>query len=60
MVGVLIHQVVLEERLVDMCHRRSIIHCDNTPSVSWATRMSARGKSPMSTHQLLHGLAMRQ
>jgi hypothetical protein len=59
MAGVLIHQLVLE-RLVDMCHRRSIIHCDNTPSVSWATRMSARGKSPTIAHRLLRGLAMRQ
>jgi hypothetical protein len=59
MAGVLIQQLVLE-RLVDLRHRRSIIHCDNTPSVSWVTRMSARGQSPTIAHRLLRGLAMRQ
>jgi hypothetical protein len=59
MAGVLIQQVVLE-RLVDLYHKRSVIHCDNTPSVSWATRMSARGNSPTIAHRLLRGLAMRQ
>jgi hypothetical protein len=59
MAGVLIHQMVLEQ-LVDMRHKRSVIHCDNSPSVSWATRMSARGKSPTIAHRLLRGLAMRQ
>jgi hypothetical protein len=59
MAGVLIHQLVLEQ-LVNMCHKRSVIHCDNSPSVSWATRMSARGKSPTIAHRLLRGLAMRQ
>jgi hypothetical protein len=57
--GVVLHQLVLE-RLVDLRHKRSIIHCDNTPSVSWSTRMSSRGKSPTVAHRLLRGLAMRQ
>jgi hypothetical protein len=59
MAGVLVHQLVLEQ-MVDMRHKRSIIHCDNSPSVSWATRMSARGNSPTIAHRLLRGLAMRQ
>jgi hypothetical protein len=45
MAGVVIQQLVLE-RLVKMRHIRSVIHCDNTPSVSWATQMSARGQAP--------------
>jgi hypothetical protein len=59
MAGVVLHQLVLE-RLVDLRHNRSVIHCDNTPSVSWSTRMSARGKFPTVAHRLLRGLAMRQ
>jgi hypothetical protein len=40
MASVVLHQLVLE-RLVELRHNRSVIHCDNTPSVSWSTRMSA-------------------
>eukprot|EP00978_Attheya_sp_CCMP212_P012667 scaffold31670_cov26-Attheya_sp.AAC.1 len=48
------------ERLMDLRHKRSVIHCDNTPSVSWATRMSTRGNSPTIAHRVVRGLAMRQ
>lgn len=58
MAGVLLHQLVLE-RLVPMRHCRSVIHCDNTPAVSWSTRMTCRAESRVAP-QLLRGLAMRQ
>eukprot|EP00978_Attheya_sp_CCMP212_P017850 scaffold48105_cov30-Attheya_sp.AAC.5 len=56
MAGVLIQQMVLE-RLVDFCHRRSIIHCDNTPSVSWPVQQSCQSQElitplPISHHEL--------
>jgi hypothetical protein len=58
MAGVCLHQLVLET-LVDLKHVRSVIHCDNSPSVAWVTRMASRSTSPVA-HRLLRGLAMRQ
>ena len=59
MAGVLLHQLVLAH-LVPLHHVRSIIHCDNSPSVSWVTNMSLRSASSNSAHRLLRGLAMLQ
>lgn len=58
MAGVLLHQLVLE-RLVNIRHAQSVIHCDNTPSVAWVTRMASQATSPVA-HRLLRGMAMRQ
>jgi hypothetical protein len=47
------------ERIADVRHRRAVVHSDNSPSVIWATKLSARSATPVA-YNLLRGLAMRQ
>jgi hypothetical protein len=60
MAGVLLHEVVLETHLgnaIKAAHL--VIGCDNSPAVSWTTRMATRSATPIA-YRLLRGLAMRQ
>jgi hypothetical protein len=60
MAGVLLHQTVLEVRLgADIAGTQSAIGSDNSPAVSWTTRMASRSASPIA-FRLLKGFAMRQ
>jgi hypothetical protein len=61
MAGVLLQEAVLEAHLGPnhMSLAQTAIGCDNSPAVSWATRMATRSASPIS-FCLLCGLAMRQ
>ncbi len=55
MAAVLLHYMVLQER-TDMKHKRAGTFSDNTPTVSWSTRMADKSKSP-TAGRLLRGLA---
>jgi hypothetical protein len=59
--GVLLQEAVLEATLGPnaMQDAQTAIGCDNSPAVSWTTRMATRSASPIS-FRLLRGLAMRQ
>jgi hypothetical protein len=60
MAGVLLHEAVLEAHLgTAMAGAQIAIGCDNSPAVSWTTRMATRSASPVSYH-LIKGFAMRQ
>lgn len=43
-----------------MKHRQSFLHCDNSPTVSWVTKMATRHATSEAAHRLLRGLAMQQ
>ena len=58
MAGVVLEQAVLLAT-TNMRRKRSVINCDNTPSVSWVHRMASRASSNVS-HRLLRGMAMLQ
>eukprot|EP00978_Attheya_sp_CCMP212_P040427 scaffold220494_cov32-Attheya_sp.AAC.1 len=59
MAGVLLHMLVLET-LVPLKHRCApVALCDNTPAVSWSTKLSCKAESAVAP-RLLRGLAMRQ
>jgi hypothetical protein len=58
MAGVLIHMLVLET-LAPLKHCRAVALCDNTPAVSWSTKLSCKAESSVAP-RLLRGLAMRQ
>jgi hypothetical protein len=55
MAAVLLHYMVLQQ-LVDMTHKRARTFSDNTPTVSWPTRIADRSKSP-TAGCLIRGLA---
>ena len=59
MAAVLIQQSVLDS-LVPMRHKAALIHSDNTPSVSWVTKMATKAATSNAAHRLLRGLAIRQ
>ena len=60
MAGVVLHEAVLETHLgAAMRAAHLVIGCDNSPAVSWTTRMATRSASPIA-YRLLRGLAMRQ
>jgi hypothetical protein len=61
MAGVLLQEAVLEAALgpARMVNVQAAMGCDNSPAVSWTTRMATRSASPIS-FRLLRGLAMRQ
>ena len=40
--GVLLHQMALELVVDDLQHKNVVPFCDNTPAVSWVTRMSSK------------------
>ena len=58
MAGVVFGQMALEQ-LTPMRHTQSLLFSDNTPSVSWSTKMASKATSLVS-YNLLRGLAMRQ
>jgi hypothetical protein len=55
MAAVLLHYMVLQQT-TDMKHKRAGTFSDNTPTVSWSTRMADRSKSA-TAGRLLRGLA---
>ncbi len=55
MAAVLLHYMVLQQ-ITPMKHKRAGTFSDNTPTVSWSTRMADRSKSP-TAGRLLRGLA---
>jgi hypothetical protein len=58
MAAVLLQYLVAEQlRPLDQCH--TAIWSDNTPTVSWSTKMAAKATTPIAG-QLLRALAMRQ
>jgi hypothetical protein len=59
MAAVLIQQSVLDS-LVSMRHKAALIHSNNTPSVSWVTKMATKAATSNAAHRLLRGLAIRQ
>ena len=61
MAGVLLHESVLETTVgaAAMVGAQTAIGCDNSPAVSWTTRMATRSESHIA-FRLLRGLAMRQ
>jgi hypothetical protein len=60
MAGVVLHEAVLESHIGNaMEAAHLVIGCDNSPAVSWTTRMASRSASPIA-YRLLRGLAMRQ
>ena len=40
--GVLLHQMALEQVVANLDHAKTVTFCDNTPAVSWVTRMASR------------------
>eukprot|EP00978_Attheya_sp_CCMP212_P043235 scaffold278570_cov20-Attheya_sp.AAC.1 len=47
------------ETLAPLKHRRAVVLCDNTPAVSWSTKLSCKAELAVAP-RLLRGLAMRQ
>jgi hypothetical protein len=58
MAGVVLQQAVLQ-CTVPLQRSRSVINCDNTPSVAWVHRMATRTQYDVS-HRLLRGMALQQ
>ena len=58
MAGTLLQAIVLEQ-VTNMRHAHALTFCDNTPAVSWATRMASKSQSPIAG-RLIRGLALRQ
>jgi hypothetical protein len=58
MAGTLLQAIVLEQ-VTDMHHAHALTFCDNTPAVSWATRMASKSQSPIAG-RLIRALALRQ
>ncbi len=58
MAGTLLQAIVLEQ-VTNMRHAHTLTFCDNTPAVSWATRMASKSQSPIAG-RLIRGLALRQ
>ena len=40
--GVLLQQMGLELEVADLHHKKDLPFCDNTPAVSWVTRMASK------------------
>ncbi|KAL7546450.1 hypothetical protein ACHAWF_009786 [Thalassiosira exigua] len=55
--GVVLQQLVLEQEVADLRHKKAVAFCDNTPSVSWVTRMASQ-QSRVSA-RLIRGLTIR-
>ena len=55
--GVLLQQMVLESEVEDLQHKKALPFCDNTPAVSWVTRMASRQNRIGG--RLAKGMAMR-
>jgi hypothetical protein len=55
MAAVLLHYMILQQ-ITDMKHKRSGTFSDNTPTVSWSTRMADKSQAP-TAGRLLRGLA---
>ena len=55
--GVLLHQMALEQVVSDLEHAKTVTFCDNTPAVSWVTRMASR--QSRIGGRLARGLAIR-
>ena len=55
--GVLLQQMVLESEVDDLRHKKALPFCDNTPAVSWVTRMASRQNRIGG--RLAKGMAMR-
>ena len=60
MAAVVLQFGVLEAIVPTLRHVNTIIHSDNSPSVSWATTMATKSAKSEAAHRLLRGLAMRQ
>ena len=54
--GVLLQQMVLEMQVTDLRHTKSVPFCNNTPAVSWVTRMAL--KRSRVGGRLIKGLAV--
>ena len=55
--GVLLHQLALEQAIGHLKHVKTVTFCDNTPAVSWVTRMASR--QSRIGGRLARGLAIR-
>ena len=55
--GVLLQQMALEHDVKDLRHKKALPFCDNTPAVSWVTRMASRQSRVGG--RLSKGIAMR-
>lgn len=55
--GVLLHQMALEQVVANLDHAKTVTFCDNTPAVSWVTRMASR--QSRIGGRLARGLAIR-
>ena len=40
--GVLLQQMGIELEVADLHHKKAVSFCDNTPAVSWVTRMASK------------------
>lgn len=55
--GVLLQQMALEMEVADLQHKKALPFCDNTPAVSWVTRLAS--KQSRVGGRLSKGIAMR-
>ena len=55
--GVLLQQMALEFDVDDLVHKKALPFCENTPAVSWVTRMASRQSRVGG--RLVKGMAMR-
>ena len=56
-VGVLLQQMGLESEVANLHHKKAVPFCDNTPAVSWVTRMVS--KQSRVGGRLVKGIAFR-